>query len=83
MTLSQNVYGQSHENGRSMNERELNDNTCGIAEGENEINVTTDPNSRNYSVNTNMRNSMPVMNQTNDDEQCQEYFNQWAQSLNQ
>lgn len=66
-----------------MNERDLQDNTY-IPTEENEMNFTNDPNSGNYSVsvNTNMRQSLPMMNQTNSDNHEIELFNQWAKSLN-
>jgi hypothetical protein len=70
--------------GRSMNERDLHDNTSMDMIPEQDENITGDPNSMNYnmSMNTNMRHSMPQAARRPEADHYEEYFNQWAQSLN-
>ncbi|CAI2380543.1 unnamed protein product [Moneuplotes crassus] len=80
MTTSQMPLGYSHKQdmGRSMNERELQDHTYGHTEEEHDVNTT---NNHLDVKPVNYRNSMPAMNNTENEEQYQEYFNQWAMSL--
>lgn len=71
--------------GKSMHERDLQDNTYMQMIPEQDHNVTNEPTSMHYStsMNTNMRASMPHRPCEKEEfDHYQDYFNQWAQSLN-
>jgi len=84
MTSSQYRGGNSLKRdsmGRSMHERDLQDNTYNeMIPEQDESNETS--NQYSMSMQTNMRNSMPDNSKVNETDHYQDYFNQWAKSFN-
>jgi hypothetical protein len=85
--LIDNNFGESQKRdtlGRSMNERDFDDNTYNEMIPEQDENVTNEPTEGQYSVslNPNMRQSLPFGYSNKDVDHYQELFNEWAQSFN-